>query len=33
VIADSLVLNFQFFHDGYLSHWTSVNDIDADSQK
>jgi hypothetical protein len=32
-MADPLVLNLQFFHDGYLSHWASVNDFDAHSKK
>ena len=31
--ADSLVLCFQFIHDGYLSHWFGVNDLDANSKK
>jgi hypothetical protein len=33
LIADSLVLNIQFFYDGYLSQWASVDDIDAHSKE
>lgn len=31
--ADTLVLDFQFVHDGYIPYWFSVNDIDANSQE
>ena len=29
--ADSLVLHFQFIHDGHFPHWFGLYDIDEDS--